>query len=81
MKSKGEKDQKIQSISESFTSILEALLNIIERMHLFILEKFDPESGKSLKYRQLLKHPKYHEIWARSSANEFGQPPKTWEAK
>lgn len=32
------------------TSILEALLNVIERMHLFILEKFDPESGKMIKW-------------------------------
>lgn len=32
------------------TSILEALLNVIERMHLFILEKFDQESGKMIKW-------------------------------
>lgn len=34
---------------------------------------FDINTGKSLKYRQLLQHPKYHQIWLHSSANEFGQ--------
>lgn len=37
-----------------------------------INEVFDPETGKSLKYQRLLKCPKYHKIWARSSADEFG---------
>jgi hypothetical protein len=34
---------------------------------------FDPDTGKSLKYWQLLHHPKYHKIWIHSLANEFGQ--------
>jgi hypothetical protein len=36
-------------------------------------EVFDEESGKQLKYRQLITHPKYKEIWMHSSANEFGR--------
>ena len=38
-----------------------------------INEVFDPDTGKSLKYRQLLKDPKYHAVWSHSSANEFGR--------
>ena len=37
----------------------------------FACEIFDEKSGKLLKYRQLLAHPKYHKIWMHSSANEF----------
>ena len=33
---------------------------------------FDEETGKHLKYRQLINHPKYREIWMHSSANKFG---------
>ena len=34
---------------------------------------FDKESGKTLKYRALLTHPKYRDAWTHSSANEFGR--------
>ena len=34
---------------------------------------FDEASGKVLKYRQLLNHPDYKEVWSKSSANEFGR--------
>ncbi len=34
---------------------------------------FDEASGKTLKYRQLLSHPNYKEVWSTSSANEFRQ--------
>ena len=34
---------------------------------------FDEASGKTLKYRQLLSHPDYKEVWSTSSANEFGR--------
>jgi hypothetical protein len=34
---------------------------------------FDEESGKMLKYRKLITHPKYREAWMHSSANEFGR--------
>jgi hypothetical protein len=39
----------------------------------FAGEVFDDESGKLLKYRQLITHPKYREVWMHSSANEFGR--------
>ena len=35
------------------------------------LAVMDLESGKELKYRELLKHPKLGEIWNGSSSNEF----------
>ena len=34
---------------------------------------FDEDSGKTLKYRALLMHPKYRDAWTHSSANEFGR--------
>ncbi len=34
-------------------------------------EVFDSDTGKLLKYWQLITHPKYHEVWMHSSANEF----------
>ena len=34
---------------------------------------FDEESGKMLKYRKLITHPKYKEVWTHSLANEFGR--------
>ena len=33
----------------------------------------DAASGKLLKYRQLIRHPKLKERWCKSSANEFGR--------
>lgn len=30
-------------------------------------------TGEMLEYRQLLRHPKYREIWNRAAVNEFGQ--------
>ena len=39
----------------------------------FANEVFDDESGKLLKYRKLITHPKYREVWMHSSANEFGR--------
>ncbi len=33
----------------------------------------DKETNRYLNYRQLLRHPKYKESWAKSAANEFGQ--------
>jgi hypothetical protein len=38
----------------------------------FANEVFDEDSGKFMKYRQLITHPKYREVWMHSSANEFG---------
>ena len=34
---------------------------------------FDEETGKLLEYKQLMKHPKYAKVWARSYANELGR--------
>ena len=36
-------------------------------------EIFDKDTGKLLKYRQLISHPKYSKLWTHSSANEFGR--------
>ena len=33
----------------------------------------DKETGNSLEYRHLIKHPKYKEVWTRSYANELGR--------
>jgi hypothetical protein len=33
----------------------------------------DHETGQLLEYRQLLKNPKFKEIWTRSAADEFGR--------
>jgi hypothetical protein len=33
----------------------------------------NPETGQLLKYRQLLRHPKFKEAWNISAANEFGR--------
>ena len=34
---------------------------------------YDEETNTYLKYRQLIRHPKYKEIWNKSAANEFGR--------
>ena len=34
---------------------------------------YDEETNTYLNYRQLMRHPKYKEIWSKSSANEFGR--------
>jgi hypothetical protein len=36
-------------------------------------EIFNEDMGKLMKYRQLITHPKYREVWFHSSANEFGR--------
>ena len=33
----------------------------------------DQETGQLLEYRQLLKHPRFKEVWNRSAADEFGR--------
>jgi hypothetical protein len=33
----------------------------------------DQETGKLLKYQQLLRHPKHKEVWNRSAADKFGR--------
>ena len=33
----------------------------------------DPDTGQLLKYRQLLRHPKFKDAWNISAANEFGR--------
>ena len=33
----------------------------------------DPETGKQLEYRALMRHPKYKDIWVKSLPNEFGR--------
>ena len=33
----------------------------------------DQETGQLLEYRQLLRHPKYKDVWNRSAADEFGR--------
>jgi hypothetical protein len=33
----------------------------------------DKETGEYLKYRQLIRDPKYKEKWLQSAANEFGR--------
>ncbi len=39
----------------------------------FANEVFDEESGKLMKYQQLITHPRYQEVWMHSSTNEFGR--------
>ena len=34
---------------------------------------YDKASGDYLKYRQLMRDPKYKETWSQSAANEFGR--------
>ncbi len=36
-------------------------------------EVFNDNTGKLLKYQQLITHPKNQEVWMHSSANEFGR--------
>ena len=40
------------------------------------LAVLDEESGKLLKYKQLMTHPKYKKDWQVSAADEFGRPMK-----
>ena len=48
-------------------------VEVAQAMTEMACEIFDEESGTQLKYRQLINHPKYREIWMHSSANEFGR--------
>jgi hypothetical protein len=34
---------------------------------------YDEETNTYLNYRQLMRHPKYKEVWSKSAANEFGR--------
>ena len=42
-------------------------------MHQLAMGVFDEELGRTLEYRQLIRHPKHKQVWLRSSANEFGR--------
>ena len=33
----------------------------------------DQETGQILKYHQLIKHPRFKEVWNRSAADKFGR--------
>ena len=37
------------------------------------LAVMDRDTGKMMNYRQLIRNPKYREVWSKSSANEFGR--------
>jgi hypothetical protein len=56
-------------------SNFEAAMNVIENNLRSETAQtiFDKESGKLLKYRAHLTHPKYCKAWTHSSANEFGR--------
>jgi Reverse transcriptase (RNA-dependent DNA polymerase) len=41
--------------------------------HHFANAVYDPESGRQLEYRHLIRHPTLKHIWLRSGANEFGR--------
>ncbi len=58
----------------SCASDFEVAMNVMENNLRFEMAHaiFDKESGKLLKYRALLTHPKYHEAWMHLSANKFG---------
>ena len=62
---------------EFMTELAQAILDDnptpIEFTFEFAGEIFDEETGELLKYRKLIAHPKYHEVWSHSSANEFGR--------
>ena len=49
------------------------LIHQLEKQVQQALAVMDQDTGKMLKYRQLLKHPKLQVPWKRSSANEFGR--------
>ena len=34
---------------------------------------YDPDSGKQLEYRHLIRHPKLKHIWLKAGASEFGR--------
>eukprot|EP00804_Cyclotella_cryptica_P025455 CCRYP_017202-RA/>CCRYP_017202-RA protein AED:0.33 eAED:0.21 QI:0/0/0/1/1/1/3/0/788 len=61
------------------TNIIQATMttdnnNKHPRPQLFLIHTvLNEESGKILEYRQLVKHPKYKEVWTKSYANELGR--------
>jgi hypothetical protein len=63
-----------QSKTRTHVTDLEHAMHIMEQHTSSEManEIFDEESGKYLKYWQLLAHPNYKEVWSHSSANEFG---------
>ena len=47
-----------------------------ENMHIphhFAYAVYDPDSGRQLEYRHLIRHPKLKSIWLHAGANEFGR--------
>lgn len=56
--------------------VLRRLTAIIEKVENEVYEALavmDQDTGKLLKYRQLLRHPKHRKEWSVSAANEFGR--------
>ena len=47
--------------------------HVARRRHEAAHSVLDHETGQLLKYRQLLKNPKFKEIWTRSATDEFGR--------
>jgi len=63
-----------QSRQQFFQEFAQAVLNDNPKSAVeFANEIFDADSGKMLKYRQLITHPEHKEVWYHSSANEFGR--------
>ncbi len=72
--------QRINAKGEEEMETLQKLndiLNNVESSEVAVkkvtFEIFDNETGKLLKYRQLITHPKYRNVWMHSSTNEFGR--------
>ncbi len=49
----------------------QCLLQRVEQEIEKAMAVMDHDSGKTMNYRQLRKHPKYNKEWTTSSANEF----------
>jgi hypothetical protein len=59
-----------------YTADFEHTMNVMDKLtafELWVQAIFNEKSGQVLKYRKLLNHPRYKEVWSHSSANKFSR--------
>jgi hypothetical protein len=57
----------------SLQQLFEAPEDILYNIDRYANAVIDPDTGKSMEYRELITNPKTKDVWSHSAANEFGR--------
>jgi hypothetical protein len=67
------KDAKARANIVMLANVAQATCSVAATNALIAAAVLEHDTGESLKYRQVIKHPKYQKIWSSSYAKELGR--------